>query len=92
MDLKQLLKLWLSFYACSGFFTPPNWHLLLYSGHATLEKSRGELQQQLELLEEEARHLRQSNTQLQLKSDTEDREKEDQQQEMERVLRDREYM
>ncbi|XP_077191292.1 centrosome-associated protein CEP250 isoform X2 [Paroedura picta] len=64
----------------------------LRSGQATLEKSRDELQQQLEILGEEARHLRQSNTQLQLKGDTEDREKEDKLQEMERVLRDRDYI
>nr|XP_056701511.1 centrosome-associated protein CEP250 [Euleptes europaea] len=64
----------------------------LRSGHAILEKSKEELQQQLEVLEEEARHLRQSNTKLHLKGDTEVREKEDQLQEMERVLRDREYI
>lgn len=74
------------------FFHLSDWHLPLYSGHATLEKSREELKQQLEVVEEEARHLRQSNTQLQLKGDTEEREKEDKLQEMERVLRDREYM
>lgn len=51
-----------------------------------------ELQQQLEILEQEAQHLRQSNTELQLKGDIADGEKEEKQDELERLMREREYM
>lgn len=69
-----------------------NWRLLFHSDHETLEKSRRELQQQLEILEQEAQHLRQSNTELQLKGDMADGEKEEKQDELERLMREREYM
>ncbi|KAL7985443.1 hypothetical protein Chor_004013, partial [Crotalus horridus] len=62
------------------------------SDHETLEKSRIELQQQLEILEQEAQHLRQSNTELQLKGDMADGEKEEKQGELERLMREREYI
>uniref|UniRef100_A0A803SSN8 Rootletin-like coiled-coil domain-containing protein n=1 Tax=Anolis carolinensis TaxID=28377 RepID=A0A803SSN8_ANOCA len=58
--------------------------------YATLEKSRTELQQHLEVLEQEVWHLRQNNTELQLKGDMVNGEKEEQQQELQRMMRERE--
>ncbi|XP_070601063.1 centrosome-associated protein CEP250 isoform X2 [Erythrolamprus reginae] len=69
-----------------------NWRLLFHSDHETLDKSRMKLQQQLEILEQEAQHLRQINTELQLKGDMVDGEKEEKQGELERLLREREYI
>uniref|UniRef100_A0A8D0H4Y4 Uncharacterized protein n=1 Tax=Sphenodon punctatus TaxID=8508 RepID=A0A8D0H4Y4_SPHPU len=63
---------------------------VLHRDHVTLEKAREQLQQQLEVLEQEAWNLRRSNTELQLKGDSTDGEKEEQQQEAERMLREKE--
>uniref|UniRef100_A0A8C3FD05 Uncharacterized protein n=1 Tax=Chrysemys picta bellii TaxID=8478 RepID=A0A8C3FD05_CHRPI len=62
----------------------------LSSDRMNLEKAREELQQQLEVSEQEAWRLRRSNTELQLKEDLAQGEKEEQQLEMERILRERE--
>nr|XP_006111655.1 centrosome-associated protein CEP250 [Pelodiscus sinensis]XP_006111656.1 centrosome-associated protein CEP250 [Pelodiscus sinensis]XP_006111657.1 centrosome-associated protein CEP250 [Pelodiscus sinensis]XP_025041317.1 centrosome-associated protein CEP250 [Pelodiscus sinensis] len=64
----------------------------LSSDRVNLEKSREELQQQLKASEEEAWRLRRSNTELQLKEDLAQGEKEEQQLEMERILREREHL
>lgn len=64
----------------------------LCSDCANLEKIREELQQQLEVTEQEASRLRQSNTELQLKEDSAQGEKVEQQQTMERVRRDQELL
>ncbi|OXB52992.1 hypothetical protein ASZ78_005972, partial [Callipepla squamata] len=59
---------------------------------ANLEKIRGELQQKLQLSEQEASRLRQSNTELQLKEDSVQGEKVEQQLAMERAHRDHELL
>nr|XP_005314947.2 centrosome-associated protein CEP250-like isoform X2 [Chrysemys picta bellii] len=64
----------------------------LSSDRMNLEKAREELQQQLEVSEQEAWRLRRSNTELQLKEDLAQGEKEEQQLEMERILRERERL
>ncbi|XP_040978419.1 centrosome-associated protein CEP250-like [Aquila chrysaetos chrysaetos] len=64
----------------------------LRSDCANLEKTREELRQQLELTEQEASRLRQSNTELQLKEDSAQGEKVEQQEMMERARRDRELL
>nr|XP_032640247.1 centrosome-associated protein CEP250-like isoform X2 [Chelonoidis abingdonii] len=64
----------------------------LSSDRVNLEKAREELQQQLEVSEQEAWRLRRSNTELQLKEDLAQGEKEEQQLEMERILRERERL
>uniref|UniRef100_A0A8C0BLM1 Rootletin-like coiled-coil domain-containing protein n=1 Tax=Buteo japonicus TaxID=224669 RepID=A0A8C0BLM1_9AVES len=64
----------------------------LRSDCANLEKTREELRQQLELTEQEASRLRQSNTELQLKEDSAQGEKVEQQEMMERACRDRELL
>lgn len=74
------------------WFSLFNRRLLFCSDKVTLEKSKEELQQNLEVLEQEVWHLRRSNTELQLKGDRVDGEKEEQQQEMERMLRGKETL
>lgn len=64
----------------------------LCSDCANLEKTRGELQQQLEVTEQEASRLRQSNTELQLKEDPAQGEKVEQRRTMERARRDQELL
>lgn len=64
----------------------------LCSDCANLEKTRGELQQQLEVTEQEVSLLRQSNRELQLKGDSAQSEKVEQQQAMERTRRDQELL
>ena len=64
----------------------------LCSDCASLEKTREELQQQLEVTQQEASRLRQSNTELQLKADSAQGEKVEQQQTMERARRDQELL
>lgn len=64
----------------------------LCSDCANLEKTREDLQQQLEVMEQEASCLRQSNTELQLKEDTAQGEKLEQQEMMERARRDQELL
>ncbi|XP_019406256.1 PREDICTED: centrosome-associated protein CEP250 isoform X2 [Crocodylus porosus] len=64
----------------------------LSSNCVNLEKSKKELKQQLKVTEQEAWHLRQSNTKLQLKEDATQGEKEEQQEEMGRVLWEKEQL
>ncbi|KAK4812731.1 hypothetical protein QYF61_018280 [Mycteria americana] len=64
----------------------------LCSDCARLEKTREELQHQLEVTEQEASRLRQSHTELQLKEDSAQGEKVEQQQTMERARRDQELL
>lgn len=71
---------------------PVDWMLILCSNCVNLEKSKKELKQQLKVAEQEAWHLRQSNTKLQLKEDATQGEKEEQQEEMERVLWEKEQL
>lgn len=66
--------------------------LCLCSDCANLEKTREDLQQQLKATEQEASCLRQSNTELQLKEDSAQGEKVEQQQMMERARRDQELL
>lgn len=70
------------------FLTEP----CLCSDCANLEKNREELQQQLEATEQEASHLRQINTELQLKEDSAQGEKMEQQQTMERARHNQELL
>lgn len=71
-------------------------HLLLLpclcSDCENLEKTRGELQQKLEFSEQEASHLRRSNTELQLKEDSAQGEKVEQQLAVERAHHDHEML
>uniref|UniRef100_A0A669QQS9 Centrosomal protein 250 n=1 Tax=Phasianus colchicus TaxID=9054 RepID=A0A669QQS9_PHACC len=75
-----------------GFLKRKNNHLVLLSCPRSdcenLEKIRGELQQKLKFSEQEASHLRQSNTELQLKEDSAQGEKVEQQLAMERAHHD----
>lgn len=64
----------------------------LCSDYANLEKTRRELQQQLDESEQEASHLRRSNTELQLKEDSAQGEKLEQQQAMKRVCHDQDLL
>ncbi|NXL89550.1 CP250 protein, partial [Alectura lathami] len=64
----------------------------LKSECADLEKTRGELQQRLELSQQEALRLRLSNTELQLKEDSAQGEKVEQQLAMERAHHDKELL
>ena len=64
----------------------------LCSDRANLEKTRAELQQQLEETEQDASRLRQSNTELQLREDAAQGERVEQQQRMERACRDQELL
>ncbi|XP_042656756.1 centrosome-associated protein CEP250 isoform X3 [Tyto alba] len=64
----------------------------LKSDCASLEKTREELQQQLEVTEQEVWRLRQSNTELQLKEDSAQGEKVEQQETVERARHDQELL
>lgn len=64
----------------------------LCSDCANLETTRDELQQQLEVTEQEASRLRQRNTELQLKEDSAQGDKVEQQQAMERARREQELL
>ncbi|KAF6284177.1 centrosomal protein 250 [Rhinolophus ferrumequinum] len=57
-----------------------------------LQKTREELQQQLEVLEQEAWRLRRTNMELQLQGDSAQGEKEEQQEELHLVVRERERL
>lgn len=57
-----------------------------------LQKSREELQQQLEVLEQEAWRLRRVNMELQLQGDSAQGEKEEQQEELHLAVRERERL
>uniref|UniRef100_A0A8D0FIH9 Rootletin-like coiled-coil domain-containing protein n=1 Tax=Strix occidentalis caurina TaxID=311401 RepID=A0A8D0FIH9_STROC len=89
--LQQSLDDWNGIRDSSGLFillTEP----CLCSDCANLEKTRAELQQQLEETEQDASHLRQSNTELQLREDAAQGERVEQQQRMERACRDQELL
>ncbi|XP_071671579.1 centrosome-associated protein CEP250-like isoform X3 [Patagioenas fasciata] len=64
----------------------------LRSDCANLERTRDELQQQLEVTEQEASRLRQRNTELQLKEDSAQGDKVEQQEAMERARREQELL
>ena len=57
-----------------------------------LQKTREELQQQLEVLEQEAWRLRRTNMELQLQGDSAQGEKEEQQEELHLAVRERERL
>ena len=57
-----------------------------------LQKARGELQQQLEVLEQEAWRLRRMNMELQLQGDSAQGEKLEQQEELHLAVRERERL
>lgn len=72
-------------------------HGLLLSGltfreRELLQKARGELQQQLEVLEQEAWRLRRLNMELQLQGDSAQGEKLEQQEELHLAVRERERL
>ncbi|XP_071671859.1 centrosome-associated protein CEP250-like isoform X2 [Patagioenas fasciata] len=64
----------------------------LRSDCANLERTRDELQQQLEVTEQEASRLHQRNTELQLKEDSAQGDKVEQQEAMERARREQELL
>uniref|UniRef100_A0A8V5G4E0 Rootletin-like coiled-coil domain-containing protein n=1 Tax=Melopsittacus undulatus TaxID=13146 RepID=A0A8V5G4E0_MELUD len=84
----KMLTVWEHEAHCHFTLTEP----CLCSDCANLEKTREELQQQLEVTEQEASRLRQSNTELQLKEDTAQGEKVEQQQALERAHHDKELL
>lgn len=59
---------------------------------ALLQETRGELQQQLAVLEQEAWRLRRTNMELQLQGDSAQGEKEEQQEELHLAVRERQRL
>lgn len=65
---------------------------LYFRERELLQKARGELQEQLEVLEQEAWRLRRVNMELQLQGDSAQGEKQEQQEELHMAVRERELL